>query len=209
VTTAVSTADSRPRVVIANRADGGYFYWVGKLYAFAAIVIFTLLVLTGVIVYSHFSLNAPPVPNLERYASITPGVTRMYAADGTLLGEFYTEKRYLVPIAKIPAVVREAFIAAEDTFSEEERDAAWASQTEPELRKRWKAIRGGKLQSVECKKTQCKLVVTGPQQDLAMAIADLEGPRGLHGYAENVLLSNPTVAADGTVMLRIYVKFER
>jgi hypothetical protein len=98
---------------------------------------------------------------------------------------------------------------AEDTFSEEERDTAWASQTEPELKKRWKAIRGGKLESVECKKTQCKLVVTGPQQDLAMAIADLEGPRGLHGYAENVLLTAPTQNADGTIVLRIYAKFER
>jgi hypothetical protein len=98
---------------------------------------------------------------------------------------------------------------AEDTFSEEERDAAWASQTEPELKKRWKNIRGGKLESVECKKTQCKVVVTGPQQDLAMAIADLEGPRGLHGYAENVLLTAPTQNADGTIVLRIYAKFER
>jgi hypothetical protein len=98
---------------------------------------------------------------------------------------------------------------AEDTFSEEDRDDAWAARTEPELKKRWKAIRGGKLDSVECKKTQCKLVVTGPEQDLAMAVADLEGPRGLHGYAENVLLTAPQQNPDGTIVLRIYAKFDR
>ena len=55
----------------------------------------------------------PPVDKLLQYQ--LPVATRVYAADGTLLGEFYTEKRYLVPIAKIPPVVRQAFIAAEDS----------------------------------------------------------------------------------------------
>ena len=98
---------------------------------------------------------------------------------------------------------------AEDTFSGEERDDAWAAKTEPELKKRWKHIRGGKLESVECKQTQCKLVVTGPEQDLAMAVSDLEGPRGFHGFADNVLLTAPTQNADGTIVLRIYAKFAR
>ena len=98
---------------------------------------------------------------------------------------------------------------AEDTFSGEDRDEVWAAKTEPELRKRWKSIRGGKLESVECRQTRCKLVVTGPEQDLAQAVADLEGPRGLHGYAENVLLTAPSQNADGTIVLRIFAKFDR
>lgn len=98
---------------------------------------------------------------------------------------------------------------AEDTFADEDRDEAWAAKTEPELKKRWKNIRGGKLESVECRKTQCKLVVTGPEQDLAMAVADLEGPRGLHGFAENVLLTAPTQNADGTIVLRVFARFDR
>ena len=43
---------------------------------------------TGLAVYSYFSLHAPPVPDLRRYASVAPAVSRMYAADGTMLGEF-------------------------------------------------------------------------------------------------------------------------
>jgi hypothetical protein len=99
--------------------------------------------------------------------------------------------------------------ATETTFLEQPRDDAWAKQTEAELAKRWKQIRGGTLEGTECRKAECRLIVTGTQDAVAQAVADLEGPRGLHGYAENVLLSNPTVADDGTVTLRIYARFER
>jgi len=98
---------------------------------------------------------------------------------------------------------------AEDTFSEETRDDSWAVKTEAEITKRWKQIRGGKLETTECRQTQCKLVVSGPEQDVATSVADLEGPRGLHGFAENVLLTAPTKAADGTITLRVYAKFDR
>src|SRR5262249_28534662 len=43
-----------------------------------------------------------------------PPAPRGYAADGTPVGEFYVERRYLVPIAQIPEQVRLAFLAAED-----------------------------------------------------------------------------------------------
>jgi len=66
----------------------------------------------GVVVYNEISANLPPVDKLLRYQ--LPVATRVYADDGTLLGEFYTEKRYLVPIAEIPPIVRQAFISAED-----------------------------------------------------------------------------------------------
>ncbi|MGH7818441.1 MAG: transglycosylase domain-containing protein, partial [Candidatus Binatia bacterium] len=48
-----------------------------------------------------------------------PVASQVYSADGTLIGEFYFEKRYLVPLEEIPVVVRRAFLAAEDaTFYE-------------------------------------------------------------------------------------------
>src|SRR4029079_9401992 len=40
--------------------------------------------------------------------------TRIYADDDTLIGEFYVERRYLVPLEQIPNHVRLAFLAAED-----------------------------------------------------------------------------------------------
>src|SRR5262249_29908642 len=40
--------------------------------------------------------------------------TRVFSADGQLIGEFYLEKRVLTPLARIPPHVQNAFIAAED-----------------------------------------------------------------------------------------------
>lgn len=40
--------------------------------------------------------------------------SRVYAADGALIGEFYLQKRVLVSPAQIPEHVRDAFVAAED-----------------------------------------------------------------------------------------------
>jgi hypothetical protein len=97
---------------------------------------------------------------------------------------------------------------AEDTFSEEDRDVVWAPKTEAEIAKRWKQVRGAKLDTSECRRTQCRLVIAGTEQEVATSIADLEGPRGLHGFAENVLLTSPAKNGD-TITLRIYAKFDR
>lgn len=97
---------------------------------------------------------------------------------------------------------------AEDVFSEEPRDDAWAVKTEAELAKRWKQIRGGTVESIECRRTRCRVLLVGPQNDIAAALADLEGPRGLHGYAQNVHLTAPQQRADD-IALRIFVRFER
>ena len=42
-------------------------------------------------------------------------VVKVYAVNGELIGEFFLEKRYLVPLDKIPLLVRQAFVAAEDS----------------------------------------------------------------------------------------------
>ncbi|MDX2091612.1 MAG: transglycosylase domain-containing protein [Kofleriaceae bacterium] len=104
----------RPRVEIANRADGGVAYWVAKLYGFAALVILTCVGLTAVLVYSYFSVTAPEVPDLRTYAKVAPAVSRMYAADGTLLGEFAKEWRQIVPYERMPKKLVDAFLAVED-----------------------------------------------------------------------------------------------
>ena len=106
--------DGRPRVVVVNRADGGIFYWLGKLYGFAALVMIAGFCLICVVLYSHFSLTAPPPPDLSRYAKVAPAISRMYAADGTLLGEFAKEWREIVPYERMPKQLVNAFLAVED-----------------------------------------------------------------------------------------------
>jgi penicillin-binding protein 1A len=101
-------------VTIVNRRDGGLMFWLARLYGFAALAIIAGTALAGLVVYSYFSLRAPPVPDLRRYASIAPAVSRMYAADGTMLGEFAKEWREIVPFERMPKQLVNAFLAVED-----------------------------------------------------------------------------------------------
>ena len=64
------------------------------------------------LVYWEITANLPPVDKIAQYHP--PAATQVLADDGTVIGEFYLEKRYLVPIERIPVLVRNAFIAAED-----------------------------------------------------------------------------------------------
>jgi penicillin-binding protein 1A len=64
-------------------------------------------------VYDQYWRSLPPISNLLTYDP--PVATRVYADNGQLVGEFFFEKRYLTPIEKIPPVVRDAFVAAEDS----------------------------------------------------------------------------------------------
>src|SRR6185295_14236396 len=68
--------------------------------------------ITAFVIYREITTELPPVDQLLHYQP--PIATRIFAADNTLIGEFYVERRYLVPLARIPEHVRRAFLAAED-----------------------------------------------------------------------------------------------
>src|SRR5512145_198246 len=68
--------------------------------------------LAGFVVYRELTADLPPVDQLLRYQP--PTATRVFADDGTLIGEFFVERRYLVPLARVPMHVRLAFLGAED-----------------------------------------------------------------------------------------------
>ncbi len=55
------------------------------------------------------------LPDYEKLANYEPPiVSRLYAADGRLIGEFASEKRIFVPYGAIPKRVARAFVSAED-----------------------------------------------------------------------------------------------
>jgi penicillin-binding protein 1A len=78
-----------------------------------SLVLTALLILFATVaVWRELAGDLPPVDELLDYRP--PVATRIYAADGTQIGEFFLERRYLLPIDQIPERVRNAFIAAED-----------------------------------------------------------------------------------------------
>ncbi|MDR3372096.1 MAG: penicillin-binding protein 1A [Ancalomicrobiaceae bacterium] len=62
--------------------------------------------------YQYFSTDLPDYSGLKTYAP--PEMTRVHASDGSLLAEYATERRLFLPSAAIPALVKNAFISAED-----------------------------------------------------------------------------------------------
>ena len=64
------------------------------------------------IFYQDLTGERPEVEHLAEYAS--SAATRVNAADGSPLGEFYQEKRYPVPLEDIPPLVQQTFIVVED-----------------------------------------------------------------------------------------------
>jgi penicillin-binding protein 1A len=88
------------------------FRAVRRLFIGAIAVAGFLGVAAFVFVYRQFMETLPPIQAAVDYQP--PTTTQIFAADGSLIGEFYSQKRYLVPLDRIPAYVRQAFISAED-----------------------------------------------------------------------------------------------
>lgn len=66
----------------------------------------------GALLYRDIRSSLPPMDTIVDYSPAL--ATEIFADDGTLIGEFYSEKRYVVPIERIPLHVIRAFLAAED-----------------------------------------------------------------------------------------------
>ncbi len=60
----------------------------------------------------HFSKELPDYSQLQDYEPAV--MTRVHAADGSLLAEYARERRLYIPIQAVPKLVINAFIAAED-----------------------------------------------------------------------------------------------
>jgi penicillin-binding protein 1A len=76
----------------------------------------TILFLVGVAAVAgllwHYSRDLPDYSQLKDYEP--PVMTRVHAADGSLLAEYAKERRLYIPIQAVPKLVKDAFISAED-----------------------------------------------------------------------------------------------
>lgn len=88
---------------------------VRRLLVYAGLGVAALAVLgvlaVGVYIY-NVTRDLPSVEALKNYSP--PVTTRVYAGNGTVLGEYARESRIFVPAAFIPKLVAEAFTSAED-----------------------------------------------------------------------------------------------
>jgi penicillin-binding protein 1A len=91
---------------------------LGKKIALALAILFGVGALgavgsvAGVFWYYGRAVASLDEERLKHYRP--PQVTRIFARDGTLIGELYTQRRTFIPYAEIPSHVENAFLAAED-----------------------------------------------------------------------------------------------
>jgi penicillin-binding protein 1A len=81
------------------------------VFGFLAVVIFILAVGTGLL-YHHFARDLPKFTDINDYKPLI--VSELFSEDGTKIGEFWQECRYLLPYDQIPPRIANAFIASED-----------------------------------------------------------------------------------------------
>ena len=85
--------------------------FLGFLFA-AGTILFVVGVAATAGLLWHYSKDLPDYSQLQDYEP--PVMTRVHAADGSLLGEYARERRLYIPIQAVPKLVISAFLAAED-----------------------------------------------------------------------------------------------
>ncbi|RZJ46081.1 MAG: penicillin-binding protein 1A [Brevundimonas sp.] len=94
-----------PGLKIAER----WFVWAG-------VALLGGITLAGLIVTVYAAWLFHDLPDASELADYRPATaTRVYAGDGTLIGEFSDERRIYVPYEQIPLPVIQAFLSAEDS----------------------------------------------------------------------------------------------
>jgi penicillin-binding protein 1A len=101
-------------VEITNPSDGGFWFWLFKFYAFAALCLVGLTILIGIGLYAHFASTLPALPDFDRYRLEAAESTRVHAWDGTDLAELASERREILPLEAFPKKLLQAFVAIED-----------------------------------------------------------------------------------------------
>ena len=83
----------------------------GLIFATGTIV-FVVAAVAATLVIWKYEKDLPDYTQLKNYEP--PVMTRVHAGDGSVLAEYSRERRLYLPSSAIPALVKEAFISAED-----------------------------------------------------------------------------------------------
>jgi penicillin-binding protein 1A len=132
---------------------------LGVLASGAALLVFQALILRG-------------LPDLRSLDDYRPNlITRAYSIEGQVIGEFYLERREVVPIERVPAHVVHAFVAAEDDAFYEHEGLDYTSI----LRAAWANLRAGGIRQGGSTITQqvAKTFLLSSERTLLRKIKDM------------------------------------
>lgn len=108
-----TTDRSRSKLVLKGVPPGRWWKVLLKLGGWLALTGATAGAVGLVAIYYVYSNGLPAIPKVDEYWP--PIVTEVYTDDAVLAGEFYNERRKVVPYERIPKRLVQAFIASEDS----------------------------------------------------------------------------------------------
>ena len=86
---------------------------VSRWSAWATLIFMSTLFLIISGIFLHMTQEMPKISTLADYNP--PVITTVYSDDNKIIAEFYKEYRIVVPLSKIPPMLKDAFISAEDS----------------------------------------------------------------------------------------------
>ena len=101
-------------MVEKNRAKASLFWKLVKFGFLTACVLFSLLIVSFWTIGAYLEDDLPTITSLQDVEEKSPQMSRVYAADGTVLAEFWAERRTLVALDEMPPHLFDAAVAAED-----------------------------------------------------------------------------------------------
>lgn len=108
------TPSKKPRFGLRNLAPPrGWLARIAVLVGVLALSGVTAGGVVGLFLYYKYSQGLPEIPKVDAYWP--PIITEVYTDDEVLAGEFYNERRKVIPYQKVPKRLVQAFIASEDS----------------------------------------------------------------------------------------------
>ncbi len=101
---------------VANQKSRKTLFGMKRVYAFILIFFGAIFVIAAGLAIGVWSAISPKVPPIDAVTDYRPKIPlRIYTLDNVLIGQFGVEHRDFVPIAKIPAMMKSAVLAIEDS----------------------------------------------------------------------------------------------
>jgi penicillin-binding protein 1A len=95
-----------------RREKGGIFVKFAKWFIWTGVFMVVFSMVGAVGVYFYLGRNLPKISSLNDYRP--PIITTVYSDDDRKIGEFFKERRIVIPLSQVPEMLKKAFIAAED-----------------------------------------------------------------------------------------------
>ncbi len=106
-------SDSSAKIRKKRGRKKGIVRRIFKYIFYLGLLLFLVGIAATVGIYFYLNKGLPKISSLADYKP--PIISSVYSDDGYLIGEFFKERRIMTPLEKMPPILRNAFVAAEDS----------------------------------------------------------------------------------------------